>query len=465
MNRVYSFLWLLVFLTLGVPLRAESVVNVQINSNIFSSGVLQLFPTEFGVDGLTISDTSSMGNFSFALSSPRAVPAIFYMGDVSLFLFVIPDQGLNIELVNQVNGRLDATFTGEAGPENLFYQQYQQFVVEETQKRMNLSMRKMKPRKFLKIMLEEKKAKEFFLYKEGRAMDKRLLEWLQIDIDYDYGCALLDFPSAKGMARNPSTKYYQFLEDLPLNKDGAILHQSYRDFLVKFMQYKLAKPNNWGLVTTVERQYKYVKRFFFGLALQYVRYYLLSGSVKYEFASTFFLDVFDDYLDSDAPEVLKERLIQSYNNAPYRALGAAVPTNWFKGVDLSALSPDFFQGDATFLYLSNEIDSSTEWHLLQKLSIENRSEKNVQFVQAYVGSKQSAWKAYMDKQPERSFPNLKYICTDYRSIRRLPGFQDYERFPCVMVLDRKGRIFDFFPLTTNWAGEIQQALYLMLNFF
>lgn len=167
-------------------------------------------------------------------------------------------------------------------------------------------------------MDQNRAAREDFIDTFTRTADfevaPQVLQWVRNEVVYTYATELLRYPSIfrdlhnGNRSRNPSASYYSFLEDIPLNNPDAILQGSYQRFLESFISYKLEKPMGWALRKGGERQYSFLKRFFFGPSLYYMQYLLFERTVHWLVEYDYMAEEYQAFMASKAPALLKQKL-------------------------------------------------------------------------------------------------------------------------------------------------------------
>ena len=154
------------------------------------------------------------------------------------------------------------TFDGTAAEENQFYLQYQNVLSQEKKNLPEEFLEKFKPKDYLIYQAKLKQRKINYLHKHQSKIDKRLLNWLENDVVYQFANNLFEYPNRELITHTPSKKYYRFLEEIKLNEETAILQPTYQRFLLEYTNHQLFKPQKWGRYASPDKQFRFVKRYF-----------------------------------------------------------------------------------------------------------------------------------------------------------------------------------------------------------
>lgn len=323
-----KFFWtILTLIGFGTPfLVAQTSLSGSIQATTAKTAVLYFDPTTLGEESSTLETViDENGQFQFDINLPIGIPAVLQVANFNCLLFLFPDKSLQIEL--QLKGQHSPLIIfDEVGAEdNQFYSQYQ---VEFNQEKKNIPSKlldKFKPKDYLVYQTKLRERKLNYLYKNQSKIDERLFNWLENDIHYEFANDLMEYPDLELITQKPPKKYYHFLKTIKLNNEEAILQASYQRFLLEYTKYQLFKPQKWGRFVDTNKQFDFVRRYFFGDALYYLQFFILKTSLKFD-EDRVINSAYQEFMASNAPEGFKRQLRQTHQLASRNILGQSFPT-------------------------------------------------------------------------------------------------------------------------------------------
>jgi len=167
-------------------------------------------------------------------------------------------------------------FEGLAALDNQFYLNYQEEILKTTRKVPPKLLTKFKPKRYLALQKEFKQIQLDYLNQSRHLIDPRLWTWLKNNIVYQFANNLFAYPNQMNKQPNLKKNYYSFSENIVLNNKSAILQSAYQTFIISFIQYKLEKPQKWGINSSAEEQFKFIERYFIDDALYICQFFLLN---------------------------------------------------------------------------------------------------------------------------------------------------------------------------------------------
>ena len=274
-----KFSFLLIFVGLNITLYCQAIVRGTIANITTDTALLYFHPTNLGILGESLkTPIAKNGQFQFDINPSIAVPAVLEINDIQLLLFLFPDKSLVINIQKDAQNRVKIEFEGLAGVDNRFYLDYQQEILKTTRDVPPKLLTKFNPKGYLALQKEFKQTQLDYLNEFRNSIDPRLWTWLKNNIDYQFANKLFAYPNQVHQLRNPSKSYYNFLENIVLNNKSASLQSAYQTFIVNFISFKLGKPQKWGINSTAEEQFKFIRRYFVGDALYICQFFLLNKS-------------------------------------------------------------------------------------------------------------------------------------------------------------------------------------------
>lgn len=272
-----KFSFLLIFVSLNISLHSQVAVRGAFANSATDTAYLYFHPTRLGTLGETLKTTiSENGQFQFDINPLVAVPAVLEINEIQLLLFLFPDKALQIDIQQNAQNKVKIEFEGPAAVDNQFYLNYQHDVIKTTQEVPPKLLTKFNPKGYLVLQKKFKQKQLDYLNQSRNSIDARLWTWLKNNIEYQFANKLFAYPNQVHQMRNPSKSYYDFLENIVLNNKSASLQSAYQTFIISFISYKLGKPQKWGIQTTAEEQFKFIRRYFVGDALYICQFFLLN---------------------------------------------------------------------------------------------------------------------------------------------------------------------------------------------
>lgn len=415
------------------------------NLNI-NKASLQLYPTELGHKGeTTTTSIDNQGNFQFEVDIPIAIPCILHIADFQYLLFIFPNKSLELTINADKPTANSIVFKGETAKDNKAYLQYQNFLQQEKEKNSNNFSEKYQPKAYLQYQTILKNLREKYLAKLPSALDARLINWLNNDIQYQYANNLLTYPDRNFISRRPAKKYYRFLNKIKFNNESAILQVSYQQFLIAYTNYQLIKTQKWSSTNSFEEQLNLIRRYFFGNAYEFLHFFILKTYFKY--ASLEEIEIaYKNSLASNVDNSLKFLIREAHQAAKKTIIGESFSTYWLKDKRYQAPSPPRFgQGfpileKGLLLYF---------WQPQQQIST---AQKVVQLVKKVKGNDRinlvlvgtdlsyETWKETLKTSPLKSLSNLHHYWIDENDLNKAILRFRIAQFPCLLFLNQSNQL-------------------------
>lgn len=272
-----KFSFLLIFVGLYISVYSQVTVRGTVPNSAKDTVHLYFHPTSLGTLGETLQTTIAQnGQFQFDINPSVAVPAVLEIDELQLLLFLFPDKPLQIDIQQNAQNEVKIEFEGAAAIDNQFYLNYQQEILKTTREVPPKLLTKFNPKGYLALQKEFKHRQLDYLNQSRNSIDLRLWTWLKNNIDYQFANKLLAYPNQVHQFRTPSKSYYDFLENIVLNNKSASLQTAYQTFIINFISFKLGKPQKWGIQTSAEEQFKFIRRYFINDALYICQFFLLN---------------------------------------------------------------------------------------------------------------------------------------------------------------------------------------------
>ena len=269
--------FLLILVTLNISLYSQAIVKGTIANSAKDTAFLYFHPTSLGTLGETLETTVALnGQFQFDINPLVAVPAVLEINDIQLLLFLFPDKSLQINIQKDVQNKVKIEFEGPAALDNQFYLNYRQEILKNTREVPPKLLTRFNPKGYLALQKKFKQTRLDYLNQSQNSIDSRLSTWLENNIVYQFANNLFTYPNQVHEPRDPNKSYYSFSENIILNNKSAILQSAYQAFIINFTRYKLEKTQKWGINTSAEEQFKFIRRYFVGDALYIYQFFLLN---------------------------------------------------------------------------------------------------------------------------------------------------------------------------------------------
>lgn len=468
-NRlIFSF-----FLCLSLSGLAGQVhITGKIHDPIDTVVTLVVPPTSLGETSWNISTRLSSDNeFRFVLRNDLATRAELVHGGSSIPIFIIPDQSFSLELTagdQEVNG---IQFTGPGGADNTFFHEYLHFLKVEAPPVDSGQLARSTAREYRKLMDQNRAARQSFLESYSRTADRQvspqLLQWLRNDLVYTYATELLRYPSVfrdlhnGTKERNPSARYYDFLQSIRINNPDAILQDSYQRFLESFIIYQLKRPMGWELRTGGERQYALLNRFFFGPPLHYLQHLIFERSIRWLVYPEYMADEYRSFMASEAPELLKQQVKKLRESPPkinsvgsFSITGSPILGEVFQLFNGNRPDTAFFKGRPTLLYFHDRQLSRVGFavNYLRKLkrNLVIHRDMNICLVDLNVDF--TAWQSFHAASGYAD-QSITHLSMDYFDDLFDPAVEQ-GRIPKMVLADADGIIVE----ALNWKPPVKRVL-------
>ena len=249
--------------------------------------------------------------------------------------------------------RLDAggatlSYAGSAAANNAALRRYDdRFAAQDDRARRQV--RYAEPANFRNLLDELYAARRTGLKDLLKQTSPGFREYLTADADYWYGYQLLNYPWEHPIYHNrPAPQpvpagYYTFLDELPINRPGALPNMNYTYFLQQYLDYAQSRPDNDGatvqqlaerLLTDEVRTYHRAKQFVAACARGQAR----------EVG-----EALSDFLQNCAARPYDGLLRYTYNDAIGLRAGSPAPDFTLTDIDGRAVSLSDFRGKVVYI--------------------------------------------------------------------------------------------------------------------
>ncbi len=305
-----KFSFLLTFVILNISVYSQAIISGTIANSAADTAYLYFHPTSLGTLGeMAETIVATNGQFQFDINPSVAIPAVLEINDLQLLIFLFPDKSLHINIQEDTQNKVKIEFEGLAALDNQFYLRYQQEILKTTREIPPKLLTKFKPKRYLALQKEFKQLQLDYLNQSQNSIDPRLQTWLKNNILYQFANNLFDYPRQMPQSRVPNKSYYSFLDNIILNNKSAKLQSAYQTFIISFIDFKLEKPQKWGIHSTIKEQFKFIRRYFVGDALYIGQFFLLNRS-RFKEEKNWEKEV-KTFLASKAPEGYKRYIWES----------------------------------------------------------------------------------------------------------------------------------------------------------
>lgn len=429
-------------------------------------------PTNLGGAPRELSKRLSNGDeFRFTIQTHIATPAMLTHGDLSVPIFIVPDQSFTLEFTASEREASGIRFGGPSGDDNILLHEYLQFLKTEIPPLDSSQLAQSTTKEYRMLMDQNRAAREGFLttYIQSAKVEvaPKLLQWLRDDIAYTYGTQLLRYPSVfedlhnGTKTRTPPASYYSFLSSIRINNPEAILLDSYQQFLESFFIYKMQRPMGWEMRTGGRGQYAELNRYFLGPQLFYMQYLVFERTLDWLIDPDYMAEEFESYIVSKAPDLLKEKLMRLRENPPkvysmnsFSIKGSPLLSEVFQFQNGDRPKASFFKGRPSLLYFYDRRlargDFIVRYLKRLKRKIEGHPDMTICLVD--VNTDFNVWQKLYARNGYKHHPvtHLSMNYFDEVFDQRL----NQGRYPNMLVADANGIIIE----TLDWKPPVKQVL-------
>jgi len=463
---------LLALLTYTQVSASEIAILGKIQSPKDSIVVLSIPPSEIGGD--YIQDTfylNSKNAFRFRLHLAKATMATIRHAYIKFPIFIHPEHSLVIRLSANSDSKAVVNFKGRGSHDNQFYANYLNHLNKRLENKSLEQIEKTSSRAYKKFVLERAEQQRVFVKKHQKKLSPQLISWVNNDIEYRAAELLINYPILLRQS-NKFIKsielpnfYYDFLKQVKLNNEAAMLQPSYQDFITSyFYNYQAIGRyvfetvphdgySNYTLdnrISSLDGMYNYVDDFFNGTPRYYVQSVLIRNEIQV------FPDSVDtryyNYLLSDAPVALKQQVKKVYTQRDYTTTlfnqilaGEHIPVSAFRQINNSTLPHDLFEDKISYLFFWSENSSKSimEIKYFKHLAKKYKDHPNVNIILVNTDEGIKEWeRAAIQFKYQLNGLNVKQLHLHESALPK--SLKEYFNFhiPSFLIVGSEGRILN-----------------------
>lgn len=377
-------------------------------------------------------------HFHYDISLKSSTTGYIKMGNQQLNIYLKAGDNLDI----QVNGNnlYDAiTFGGKAAKiNNYFLASHKEF--RDIELELKAKIRYGEPVEFKEYLKELKLAKLAFLrnYLQSNTLAVHEIKYAKADIEYWYAFNLMNYPYEHPIFHDlPSPMsvpddYYDFLEEIPVNNNGALPNPYYIYYIQDYLSFQSEKADNKGL-----SRYQLADKFLKGKPLYFYK------ALQYSL----------DIRQKDSRELVRN-IHHFINNCPYKLYAEYVKLAYHesKGLILGMEAPNFRLTDinGSTVNLANLrdkvvfLDFWATWcvpcvhQLPSHRKLQNLFEQEeVVFVYVSVDKNNDAWQKFVKT---RSLPGIHLSAGMNMFKSSVAKKYKVSSLPYTLLIDKEGRI-------------------------
>ncbi|MEL6924230.1 MAG: thioredoxin family protein, partial [Bacteroidota bacterium] len=395
---------------------------------------------------------TSRDAFQFEVEIDKPIFAEFKHAGINFPVFLNPDNAVSITLLANTPKQGKVIFRGPGKADNTFYLEYFNFLIKELENKKLEEMKRIRAREFKQFVERREKAKfdfiKNYLDQQQVTLSPALQIWIRNDINYNTAELLLKYPYLFSVANNGlrkkemPKKYYKFLETVRINNDQAIHQPSYRSFLEGyFFNYRLETAKDWQYLTSPERQYEYVNRFFVGKARYYLQSVILKEGINQ--SPEIMEEYYYSFLDGKAPRPLKRNIRSLFVNATRSVKGELLSSSALMNKKGQAIHPDFFRNRVSYIYFWSYRKESClyEMRYIRTLARKFEDDDKVNIVLVNTDPDLNGWYNFLQKDEYKlaELPVQQLALNQSANSDFLKKYK-IDNVPEFFLVDRMGRI-------------------------
>lgn len=235
--------------------QSQVYVEVKVDDKSITNGAFFLDYTYLRIKPTKYSAQSSDGVLNFSFFAERNMMADLYVGDLRLPLYIEPGDSISVQISNNKS----VSISGNSANENAFLQQfftpYAFMFVDSLNhaKMLNSSIDAFEAELYKLRNEQEKFLKESTIY---TTLTNGFKKFIEDQIQYHYWGSLLTYPIIRA---NSSTSILtvdpipevmlEGIQKIDINKEDAMISDSYRNFLKNYCVYYTSKANGFKKFT------------------------------------------------------------------------------------------------------------------------------------------------------------------------------------------------------------------------
>ena len=356
--------------------------------------------------------------FGILISDKDSIPVYLQAGD-------------EIELLSGNFGETTLACQGKSAS-NIKYLQYVKNFNKEMNKKV-LAAYQLPSDKFVEAasLIHQEKLTSLNKFSEYATMNGVFATLIENDINYWYGCHLLQYAAQKSVNVASMPFYRNAIEDLAVQNDQCLPSENYRKFVELYLAYK--SPSG-KIETDTEKD-----RVFFGeKTLKYLKTKVLSSSLE-EGLDNKKIETVQNFVGDNPYPTLNEMIKTAYLTNLAQAKGADIPN--FTLLQSNGKKADFASFKGKTVQIEFWDSKCTDWITnFKALKKQRKAFKNKGIVFVYVNLDEDihVWKASLKKNKMRGFQYHEASKDLYQS--RMDELFKIQNLPAKVVLDKNGKM-------------------------
>lgn len=451
MKRLF-LLWLFSLLVCTLQANNEIIVVGQLNEIVIKEVILET-KAAVAVDEpeRRVIQVGDDRTFKFKLPLPLSQQFDLKIGVLNLPLYLEPGDSIIISL-KTVNNQLAVKYEGKGSANNTFLFQYSLFEKKLAFGELERALQRKNGIAYWeavqKLTMMKQGFFEQYVERSKKPLSDGFRSFMDNQISYKQADWLLIFHNQYRslielkFVKIP-TEYSSYLKGLTLAHDEAITSSSYQGALLNWVNFK----NTGSYGSFIEEQLQqFVDRYnlagehLSGISEHYTKYAILKELLKADFV--FAAYEYEDFLKSDAPQFLKDSLIQIHKIKSMKLDGLPMPDLKLLDQSGNRRSLSEFKGQIQYLCLWKN-DENTEKELSSYFRLfgkKVREDSLVQFQLIYTAKNPNVWLQVLKKQ-QRNLEYLNHYMLDISDeLTRKFVLRTDDYGPLFILIDKEGTV-------------------------
>ena len=379
-------------------------------------------------------DLNGSENFQFEIAVDEAKIATLYHGNSSIKIFLEPDQKINLSF-DAWDIASTVEFEGVGADNNAYLNLAQQRFSRLNADYVIYKMASLNADEFQVLMRKKRQEKNAFLKSSKKTMKftKVFDDFAQADIDYWWAHHLMRFRWEHAFYNDIPPpmdlpyEYFNFLNEIEISNDGAVINEEYLSFLDQYLEFHNARIRKIVGPGYKSPKYRGAEQFLTGKA----KFFIL--------ADEFFLKCKSQQtyvIGNDVKRFLEECPYKNYNSlvrSEYRkadGLEAGTPAPTFSLVDKAGTTVSLkdFKGKVVYVDFWATWCVPCTYEIMRSKDLKKQFQgREVVFMYISLDTNEDSWKGFLDKHQLKGvhlYARNVYesdVATKY-GVRGLPSF-------------------------------------------